>query len=488
MEKQPIQHCVVGFGREGISTCTFLLEKAENKPILVVDDQSFDELSPAAQQIIETNDAVTFQQIATLKETHFETVYKTPGIPLQRLTDDLGWQFKKLSSNTQLFFDEIEKLKKTTDTTIITIGITGTKGKSTTTAIIDHLLSELNHPHVTAGNMGIPPLDALQQLPGKANSTQSTEKPFLVVLELSSHQLAELHTSPNIAIIQNIFPEHLDYYDTFEEYAAAKAPVAIYQNENDIVITNGDSETATAIADRSPATTKINFGIHNDSDWKISPAARTINQANLSASPLVGEHNLYNMAPAVILGDHFGYETNQVAAVVSSFSGLPHRLETVATLNGVTYVNDSQATNPEAAIAAIKSFAGHPLVVIAGGYDKQLDMTPYARTLAATDVDVQQLILFPPVGEKILTGLQDLQTEKATQLAENAVYPVEKMGAAVAHALRAAAAILQNQKQNQKNTPTKNPIVLMSPACASFGLFSSYVDRGNQFKDAVHEM
>lgn len=456
---------ILGVGREGLSTYTLLRKYLPDLPITLIDDLPLESLEYRATQFSSDKYTKFILSTEATAPSPEVVVFKTPGIPL---THPLLLRLEKadvqLTSNTQVFFDLLKEMPQPP----VTIGVTGTKGKSTTTSIIHHVLKENGKTAFLAGNIGTPALDLVDEI-------FSLEKPSTayIVLELSSHQLHGLTSSPTIAVVQNITSEHLDYYPDFETYQNSKQSITEYQNENEYVIFCPKFDAVLSILsgksqhlmfDVEPTTTeKLTAYATTDAVYYGSERVMAVTEV-----PLVGKHNLYNVLPSLIIGHLAKLSSEQIAQAIRSFKGLPHRLEFVAEVAGVTYYNDSQATTPEAAIAALTSFSGTPLHVLAGGSDKGVHLGLFIDEVLRNQV--KSLVLFPPMGEVMHHLLQ--QRAKPGQ-ATPTVFHVHSMAEAVKIA---------------KEQATAGEVVLLSPACASFGLFKNYQDRGNRFKTEVKKL
>lgn len=549
---------IFGLGQEGFSTYQTIRESLPDLKLVAMDDKPQEELSSNWQTVLTSDSALTFfrssfenkatiqnemgtsnteitsstRQISKLLEQPQVLVLKTPGIPfthpLFSLLNSLKEKTITHSSNMELFLDILHGLPDVERPR--TIGVTGTKGKSTTTALIFHVLKESGKAVFLAGNIGVPALEILKDLramihsaSGESSSGTSTSSwsehgslptslsHSFVVLELSSHQLQTLPYSPHIAVVQNITPEHLDYYKDFEEYVAAKAPISAHQVERDYIIYNPEYEIPSQFAANSKAQ-KLPFSLNlvpmtaeseqfllkhpgeaqvvafrkDDQLWY-----ETESICSVTDLPLKGEHNILNSFPAIIVGKLLGIETEKITNAVKSFKSLPHRLEFVAEKNGVAYYNDSQGTTPEASIAAMRSFPGKEIILLAGGSDKGVSFTELAHEIVAQNV--KHLILFSPTGEKIeaavaaagqgMTAATET-SQSASSLNSNPVawtdVSEQKSLPRIHHVSSMQEAVSLATKSAQAGT-----VVLLSPACASFGLFKNYQDRGNQFKEAV---
>jgi UDP-N-acetylmuramoylalanine--D-glutamate ligase len=473
-----------GLGREGWSTYQFLRQRWPDKKILLIDDLPVEKLSNN-WQTAQKNDAnlslVTSDQAPPLL-AEVDLVIKTPGIPLSHpLLAELRNRELPHTSNMQLLFDLLTTELNSEDyAKTITIGVSGTKGKSTTTSLIHHVLHTAGEPAVLGGNIGVPPLDLWSEIQTILDSASA--KRLFVVLEMSSHQLAELTSSPQIAVIQNIVPEHLDYYPDFASYVEAKSHLTRFQKPTDLVIFNPEYEYPTQLAQLSAAHQQT-FTTLNSPPWgslleapiKLPPVA-TIHDHQLfygdeavlkvEELPLLGTHNWDNVMPALMIGKHFGLSTETIRQGLKTFKPLPHRLEPVATINDVLYVNDSLSTAPEAAAAAIHAFHNREILLLAGGYDRHLDYTKLAQ--AIFEHRVRTVLLFKPTGEQIAEKIREIGA--LDKLVIPKIEFVDSMAEAVVTAARLA---------------KPGSVVLMSPASASFGQFKDYRDRGDQFKKAV---
>jgi len=439
---------VIGMAREGLSTAEFLLKHLDDIELTVTDTKSLDQLDPKWIVLLETKQELSHLETEQVKGKSFDFIFKSPGIP-QRILEEkyqLNLEQTTITSNTQLFFDIIESYEESP----VTIGITGTKGKTTTTSQIFHVLKQAQLPVRLGGNIGVPPLEMLEN--------NSNIHRTIYVIELSCHQLAELSASPKIAVVQDISPDHLDYYPDFETYFTAKTAVCKFQNKSNTVIYNANSKTATRMAQLSDGR-KIPFSLENE---ELNTFIKN------SHSPLVGRHNLYNTIPAVLVGRQLGISDEDISKGIETFKPVSHRLELVKIVAGVKFYNDSAASAPAATIAAIKAFEKTPLVLIVGGSEKGVNFDRLAEQIIKSQV--KYLVLFPTTGGKILESIKKIDGKHS---------------------------LLKNQKtansmfeaiQTSLEHSTSGDVVLLSPASASFNMFKSYEDRGNQFKEVVNNL
>jgi UDP-N-acetylmuramoylalanine--D-glutamate ligase len=450
---------ILGFGDEGWSTYQLLRDQFAQKRLAIADKRSLADF-PEEKQVIKHDPEVELLlgDSYLKKLDNYDVIFKTPGIPQSR--PEIQQALKKgakLSSNTQLFFELCSSK---------IIGVTGTKGKSTTAAVIHHVLKEHGLKTVLAGNIGTPVLSILEEI----------ESDTLVVLELSSHQLATMTISPQIAVVQEITSEHLDYYDSTEEYQAAKTAITRYQTEDDLVIYDPHFEATAEVASLSggqhlrhslkEGPDSIAF-LRGEQLMYRDPQQHVTNVIDQASLPLAGRHNLHNVLPAIIVGSLFGISPEEISEYLLSFKALPHRLELIAERKNVRYYDDSLATNPHAACQALNSF-DEPLVLIAGGYERDQDFSDLADLILAKNV--AGLVLFEPTGKRLAKALEKAAKGQTTP----ATIFTQSMKEAVAKA--------------QSLVPKEGGVVLMSPASASFGLFENYHDRGLQFQQAVKEL
>lgn len=446
--------CLVGLAREGLATYRFLRQVFPTLSLGLADQQPLEKLSVDWRTIQTQDPNITWHlgdQFAKLVG-NYTVLFLTPGIPTTQSTiaEALN-QGAQLHSNTQLFFELCP---------CQSIGVTGTKGKSTTTSLIHHVLSSAGLPAVLLGNIGIPPLSALEKLTPES----------LAIVELSCHQLQHLTLSPHIAVIQDITREHLDYYPDLESYIAAKASITTHQSADDFVVFDPNCQNPHGLAMQSKAQ-PLRFSTHIDHEncevWLEDNAIIWQGERILTTSevPLPGRHNVTNVLPSIIIGKHYGLSNQQITDAIKSFRGLPHRLERVATIDEVQFYNDSLATEPNATIGAIEAFADRPVVLLAGGYERKQEYQELAKVIATSSV--KALLLFPTTGQRL--G-ELVSAELNLKPRSFIVKQVTSMEEAVEFA---------------KELAQPGDVVLLSPAAASFGMFKDYQERGERFTELV---
>jgi UDP-N-acetylmuramoylalanine--D-glutamate ligase len=331
-----------------------------------------------------------------------------------------------------------------------TVGVTGSKGKSTTSSLISHLLTAMDRPNVFGGNIGVPLLD----LP----------EAELYVLELSSYQCADLTDSPRVAVVTALFPEHLDAHGGEREYYRDKLNLLAH-GPHTVVVNGADPRLALELGDRAAVRAGSSDATHvatgpDGAPWFHLRDTPLFPRAVL---PLVGRHNEGNLCVALAVLDALGVDVaarkDSLAVAVAEFQGLAHRLTEIPDPSGLTFVDDTLATSPYAAMHAIDAYEGRPLTVIVGGTDRGLDYTPLRDHLAERDLTV---IGIPDSGPRIVEALAGLPAVR-TEIAEDLV-------AAVGLA--------------RKLTPVGG-VVLLSPAAPSYGRFRNFEHRSEVFAQAV---
>lgn len=401
---------ILGFGTEGKDTFLFLRKKFPRLSLGIADRKS--KLQVPNRRNTKLHLGKNYLKAAG----KYQVVIKSPGIPTSSLKPFLRTG-QILTSQAALFFANCPG-------TII--GVTGTKGKSTTSSLIYSVLKEGEKRAFLVGNIETPSLSLLQK----------AKKEDVFVYELSSFQLEDVKQSPHIAVILNIFAEHLDHHGTLKEYLKAKSNISRFQKKGDVVVYDAQNKNAAALARLSQGR-KIPF-----TKGKKTGESRWIAAAE----------------PAIIVGKLLGIPKAKIAKAIRKFKPLPHRLEPTGTFRGIAFVNDSASTNPASAIAALQTLGPRVHTLIAGGLDRGLSYKELGHEIEKSSVRL--LILFPDTGKKILRGIKK----------DIPHYIVSSMKEAV--------------RLSYTHTP-KGRICLLSPASASFNMFENFKDRGDQFKRYV---
>lgn len=383
----------------------------------------------------------------------YDVVFKTPGI------SPLLPEIVAAKNNGVVFTSQIEEFFEYCPGKII--GVTGTKGKGTTSALIYEILRASGQDVYLGGNIGVPAIEFLDRV--RSDSW--------VVLELSSFQLQVLSRSPHIAVVLNITSEHLDYHKDTAEYREAKSNIVSHQVESDFAVINDDYEVPRGFAKFTPATKyffsrdhKVEGSYVDKNDHiLLNVEGEQASIAGFEDLKLRGRHNLENITAAALTAYLAGATPEVISTIVKAFPGLEHRLELVSEISGVKYYNDSFSTVPETAIAALDSFT-EPIVLIAGGSSKKSDFTELGPKIATANV--KAIILIGDTAEEIKGNIpSDFKGQIVMGLT------------GMAEIVDVAASLAGD-----------GDVVLLSPACASFGLFENYKDRGDQFKVAVQKL
>lgn len=448
----------LGLNDGGVGTVEFL-ERSGVREIIVTDVKKREDLTPSLKRLSSYKN-ITYVLGAHRPEdfTRTDLVVKNPVIPWTneyvRLAEKHGVPVEMDSS---LFFELVKNP---------VIGITGTRGKTTTASLIVHIFETARKPVSRVGISRTPVLGAVDRI--KPEDT--------VVFELSSWRLSALgrkKMSPSIAVVTNIYPDHLNYYKTMEAYIRDKEYIFSAQKKNGKVILNARNDITRSMAERVSGEVlffssdgPVENGIfYRDGSAVFVRDGKEEKLFKKSDVKMMGAHNLDNALAAALAARIAGIGPEAIRNGIRTFSGIPHRLELVAEKKGVSYYNDTAATSPDGAIAGLRAFDGKKVILIAGGANKNLDFSAFAGEILnrtkgavffrgdATESLLRKLCEIVP-GEKRSCDFETVDTmEKAVDIAARSAEPGD--------------------------------IVLLSPGAASFGLFRNEFDRGNSFKEAV---
>jgi UDP-N-acetylmuramoylalanine--D-glutamate ligase len=437
---------VVGLGREGMDLVRFLA--AHGADIVVSDRSPADDLSEALRSLnrLDVHYALGKQTASDLLDR--EEIFVSPGVPPESpVVAEPAARGIRISSATSLFFELCPGP---------IVGITGSSGKTTTTSLVGAILRRSRIPSVVGGNIGVPMLNRLAEI------TADT----WCVLELSSFQLSDIRCSPRVAAVLNITPNHLDRHPSMEDYVRAKANIVAFQAADDVAVVNADDPIASGLPHASRT---VEFSLRRpvaDGAWLAGGALRLsgVSSALMLARdiPLRGLHNVANVLAAAAITRTVGCEPATTAEAVRAFQPVPHRLETIARIGDVDYVNDSIATSPERSAAALLAIES-PVVLIAGGRDKHLPMEDWARLI----VDRARAVVLvgeaaPLIQDAIAAADADIPIARASSFAETIP---------LARSLAQA-----------------GDTVLLSPGCTSFDEFRDYEARGEAFRRGVEAL
>jgi UDP-N-acetylmuramoylalanine--D-glutamate ligase len=411
---------VVGAARSGLALANHLTGKGER--VRVVDRRSEKDLEETIAQLPASAELRLGGYDGSVLDG-VDVVYASPGVPWD---SDLLNQARErriaVSSEIDLFL----RLCRGT-----VVGITGTNGKTTTTALTGAVLATGDRPVIVGGNIGDTVLDRLDEITPR----------HWVVLELSSFQLESVERPHlHIGVILNITPDHLDRHGTFQRYVDLKARAIEFAGADDFAVLNGRDEATRRLAERTRAKV-VWFDQHRP----------------LPEMPLPGRHNMENALAAAAVGRIAGLADEAIDAAVRSFKGVEHRLELVGEWEGVRWYNDSKATNPDAGRVAIRAFPNTPVVLIAGGYGSGFELGDWLADVLA---NVEAVVLIGASGDLLAESLRN--------------HPRVVRAAGLDEAVELAGGLAR-----------PGGVVLLSPAYKSFDMFKDYEDRGRKFKAAV---
>lgn len=444
---------ILGFGIEGESVAEFLLKKSA--AISVFDEKEEKEFD--AQKVLRyKKQGITFSFNTIPALASFDIIVRSPGVSLMKLEIEHAQEKGiPVTSATKIFFDLCPAQ---------IIGVTGTKGKGTTSTLIYEMLKKEGFDAYLGGNIGVPPLTFLSEL----------DRTSWVVLELSSFQLQDLTKSPHIAVMLMVTREHQDYHKSVREYVEAKRNILRFQKSHDFAIINRDypaSNESDNITEGEIFQVSRERGVRDQGCYVYGEVIHVKRNGKdeeiLAASEILlpGKHNLENVCASVMAATLAGVSREHIRSVLKTFKGLEHRLELVATIRGVRYYDDSFSTTPETAEAAIEAF-DDPEILILGGSSKNSDFTSLGRLISSKQ-NIKAIIGIGKEWERIKSRIQN--SEFRTKIIEGKKNMREIVEAAASIA-------------------TLGDVVLLSPACASFDMFKNYKDRGNQFKEEVYKL
>ena len=426
---------ILGLGKEGFSTLRFLKRIFPKKNLAIGDQKK--EIYEKLKNYKKIKLYLGKDYLKAIK--NYEVIIKSPGISPKIIKPYLK-KNQILTSATEIFFENCSgKI----------IGVTGTKGKSTSCGLIYKVLKSAKKKVFLIGNIGKPFLNYLI----------SNDPNSIYVFELSSFQLSSLKKSPQIAVLLNIYKEHLDYHQNFKEYIKSKANITLYQEEKDYLIYNYQNKIVREIAKKSKAK-KI----------PIKNPLFLLEKIGLNKNSLFEKHFSLSIAVAILVGEIFGVSKENIKKAIEDFKSFPHRIEEVGTFQGIIFFNDSLSTIPESTILALNTLGKKVKTLILGGYDRGVDFKNLAKEIVKSKLET--LIFFPKTGERIWKEISFFQRKNPKFFLKKNIFFVKNMREAV--------------KLGFHYTP-KGKICLLSPASPSFGIFKDYRERGNLFKKYVKE-
>ena len=431
---------ILGFGREGKSTYNLIRSIDSSIPIGIADLKEITD-----EKVLSDNNVVLHIGDNYLDACYeYDVIVKGPGVIIK---DYLPEEVRnRITCQTDLFVKFCNAKM---------IGITGTKGKSTTSSLMYHILKNIGKKTVLMGNIGIPVFDVIDDI----------DDDTICVMELGCHQLEYMKNSPNISVILNIYEEHLDHYLSMQHYVDSKKNIYKYQSNNDVVLLGNSSY----LNDEDIISTVIRNNESSNNSFYLTDNELVINYNSSIHIPksdiitkLKGEHNLFNILVCLTIIDILGFDIDESIKTIESFDGLHHRMEEVGTYNGITYYDDSIATSIPSVIYAVKSLEKVDTIIV-GGMDRGLDYTDLVTYL--NESSVNNILLLPDTNDRILKLFEDIHTNKN-------VVEVKDMVEAV---------------NTAKRITEKGKICLLSPAAASYGFYKNFEERGDHFTSLVKE-
>lgn len=452
MELKDKKVLVIGAAKSGIAAAEFLLNKGAC--VTLLDDKSELQLRRVVDKLksMDINLALGGKCPDLIKEG-YSLVVMSPGVPLDILP------VVQAKNEGIPIIGELELAYIFCQSAII--AITGTNGKTTTASLTGKMFSDAGINTLVAGNIGVPLI----------SEVENYDKNDIIILEVSSFQLETVDSfKPKVSVILNISPDHLDRHSNMENYINAKANIFKNQGHSHYIILNYDNFYTAELAKRTKGnviffSTKhiLDRGVYVQNGEIVAKLDDSrVAVASTKDFKLPGNHNLENALAASTCALVMGIEPKYIARSLAGFKAVPHRMEMIAKINGAFYINDSKATNPEAAIHALNSFDSKKIILIAGGLNKNSNFTELARTIKEK---VRFLILIGKHADEIKEAVQKEGFSDFIILKDlkEAVNTAHKM-------------------------VLKNEVVLLSPACASWDMFNNYEERGELFKQLVLEL
>ena len=445
---------VIGLGVSNLPLLDYLHDKKAK--VTVFDQRTIDEIpKETMDKITEYSFEFSLGKFYLDKLKGFELIFRSPScLPTVP-------ELVEAEKNGAIITTEVELVLKMTPSKVI--GITGSDGKTTTTTLIHEILKHAGYKCFLGGNIGTPLFTQIEKM----------RPEDIVVLELSSFQLMGMEISPDISVITNISPNHLNIHKDYDEYIEAKKNIFKFQNKDGILVINYDNEITNPLNTEAngkviyfSSKTKLDDGFIVDGDIiKESEAGIRKHILNVKDIKLRGVHNFENICTA-LAATKMLVDTDIASEAIKEFQGVEHRLELIREIDGVKWYNDSVSSSPTRTIAGLNSY-NEEIVLIAGGYDKNLDYTPIAKPIVEK---VKTLILLGQTSGKIYEAVK---AELEKQNKNLNIYMCDS---------------LEDTVKKAQKYAKKGQIVLFSPASASFDMFKNFADRGEKFKNLVNKI
>ncbi|BAH05200.1 UDP-N-acetylmuramoyl-L-alanine--D-glutamate ligase [Clostridium kluyveri] len=440
---------VVGIGISNKPLIDFLLKLGAR--VSAFDKKSPDEIGEVARELKEKNVDLVLGEKYLNDLSDFDIIFKTPSMRIDSPA------FVKAKEKGAYITSEMEEFIRYCPAKIY--GVTGSDGKTTTTTLMYNILKKQGYKSWIGGNIGTPLFSEVEEITPDDR----------VVIELSSFQLMTMNISPEVAVITNVSPNHLDIHKDMEEYIMAKKNIFKYQSNSDLLVLNKDNELTNSMTGEALGKVrqfsikeKLNKGGYLNKDSLCIDGDEV---CKLSEIKLKGMHNVENLLAAFCaLKDDVNIES--MREIATTFSGVEHRCEFVREINGVKYYNDSIASSPTRTLAGLKAFE-KPVILIAGGYDKKI---PFDILAEEGYSKIKTLVLMGATKYKIKEAFENLELKKHVHI------PII-MANSLVEAVNSA-----------RKVSCRGDVVTLSPACASFDMFANFEIRGNMFKEIVNDM
>ena len=438
---------LLGLGKEGQSTWKFIRSYHQKLPVHIYDERDD---RPKGLKLDRKTSFFGGTKFKKFKVNDYDLVLSSPGIPPRKLPAAL-LKSDKLFGQTSLFLKWFGWQ---------TIGVTGTKGKSTTSSLTYHILKKSGLKVFLGGNIGVPLFDLIPKLNNKT----------YVVAELSCHQLNRSKSSPHIGILLNLFAEHLDYYSSEEDYFQSKLSIFKYQDEEDTIIYNIDDKRIVTYLKKEVGAQKTIKYSQKSSKADLCMSDNILSTSLLRGkdfvikSNLLGRINYYNIMPAIAVAALLKINTSEIKKHLQSFKPLPHRLEYLGKVNNISFVNDSISTIPEATQAAVQALENIGSLFL-GGMDRGVTYSELIIFLKKKRIN--NIVFFDQAGKRMY---REYKKQFPKQLGKLNYQVTSNFAEAVSFFLR--------------HTPVDS-YCLLSPAASSYGIFKNFEDRGGQFSKLI---
>lgn len=432
---------IVGFGKEGKSTYKFIRDGLKDIKLTIIDKVNAYSVMPELEN--DSNVEVVYGDNYLNNLERFDLIFKSPGVSFKEL--DREGLSKKITSQIELVLEE----KRDN-----IIGVTGSKGKSTTASLIYHLIKKQGKKTCLVGNIGVPVLDEVDSY------TDDT----IIVMEMSCNQLEFVNVSPHVGVIVNIFQDHLDTIGTLDRYEKAKMNMFLYQKEGDIGIYDLDNNTIKRRLESMDIKSSLfSVSLENKCNcYRDEGKIYLDNEYLIDCSDIkrniLGDHNLKNIMMALEVINKLGLDVHKAISDIESFYGLEHRMERVGVYRGITFFNDTIATIPEATMLACKTIDKLDTLIF-GGQDRGIDYSDFISYLNKSSI--KNFICMPTTGYKLAELLDE---------SKHNIYKIESLEEAV----KCAYEVTQDGK-----------CCLLSPAAASYEAFKNFEEKGKKYKEYI---